>query len=428
MTAAVGPPCALPDTPLASAVPGIMTCVHCGFCLQACPTYLALGDENDSPRGRILLMRSLVEGTLGIDDPDVHTHIDQCLGCRACETACPSGVPYGHLLEATRATLSQARPLPFVARLILRIFERPRPLAMMLAGARLLRATRLPRLLGRLPGRLGFSMAMLAATETRVAHRPYTRRGTGARGATAILQGCVMRGLYAETNRATERTLRANDYDVVDVSGQQCCGALHAHAGDLEGARRLARANIAAFERSDLSFIAVNAAGCGAMMKEYGHLLASDPAWAERAAAVSAKVRDATELLADAGPARGAPLPIAVTYDAPCHLLHAQRLVRPPLAVLGAIPDLEIIPLTDTDQCCGAAGIYNLLEPEVSGLVLAPKLAHIAATGAELVATGNPGCQMQIGAGMLRTRTGRGTVHPIDLLDASYSRAERSPG
>jgi glycolate oxidase iron-sulfur subunit len=422
VTAAVGPSCALPDTPLAAAVPGIMTCVHCGFCLQACPTYLALGDENDSPRGRILLMRSLVEGTLSIDDPDVHTHIDQCLGCRGCETACPSGVPYGHLLEATRATLTRARPLPLVARLILRIFERPSLLGLMLVGARLLRATRLPRLLGRLPGRIGFSMAMLAATEARVDRRAYTRRGTGARGATAVLNGCVMQGLYGETNRATTRTLRANDYDVIDVDGQRCCGALHAHAGDLEGARRLARINVAAFERSGAAFIAVNAAGCGAMMKEYGHLLAEDPEWAHRAAAVAAKVRDATELLADAGPRPGAPLPMAVTYDAPCHLLHAQRLIRPPLAVLGAIPDLEIIPLTDADQCCGAAGIYNLLEPEVSGRVLEPKLANIALTGAELVATGNPGCQMQIGAGMLRTRTGRGTVHPIDLLDASYSR------
>jgi glycolate oxidase iron-sulfur subunit len=367
-------------------------------------------------------MRSLVEGTLGIDDPDVHTHIDQCLGCRGCETACPSGVPYGHLLEATRATLTQARPLPLVAQLVLRVFERPRLLALVLAAARLLRATRLPRLLGRLPGRIGFSMGMLAATEARVRRRAYTRRGTGARGTTAILEGCVMRGLYAGTNRATERTLRANDYEVVEVEGQQCCGALHAHAGDMEGARRLARVNVEAFERSGAAFIAVNAAGCGAMMKDYGHLLSDDPVWAERAARVSTKVRDATELLADAGPVRGGSLPLTVTYDAPCHLLHAQRLIRPPLAVLGAIPDLDIIPLTDSDQCCGAAGIYNLLEPEVSGLVLEPKLANIAVTGAELVATGNPGCQMQIGAGMLRTRTGRGTVHPIDLLDASYSR------
>lgn len=422
MTAAPGPACALPDTPLAEAVPGIMTCVHCGFCLQVCPTYLALGDENDSPRGRILLMRSLVEGALAVDDADVHTHIDQCLGCRACETACPSGVPYGHLLEATRATFTLSRPLPLIARLVLSVFERPWLLAMVLTGARVLRATRLARLFARLPGRIGFSMAMLVATERRVARTPYTRRGTGARGRTAVLEGCVMHGLYKETNRATIRTLRANDYDVTDAPGQRCCGALHAHAGDLDGARRLARVNIAAFEKAGADFIAVNAAGCGAMMKDYGHLLANDPEWASRAAAISAKVRDATELLAAAGPARGAPLRVRVTYDAPCHLLHAQRIVQPPLAVLGAIPALDIVPLTDADQCCGAAGIYNLLEPEVSSRVLEPKLVHIAATGADFVTTGNPGCQMQIGAGMLRARVGRGTVHPIDLLDASYSR------
>lgn len=422
MTAATGPACALPDTPLADAVPGIMTCVHCGFCLQVCPTYLALGDENDSPRGRILLMRSLVEGTLSVDDPDVHTHIDQCLGCRACETACPSGVPYGHLLEATRATFTRTRPLPFIARFILGVFERPRILALALMAARVLRATRLPRLLARIPGRVGFSMAMLVATEREVTRARYTRRGSGARGRTAILEGCVMRGLYGETNRATARTLRANDYDVTDVGGQRCCGALHAHAGDLEGARRLARTNIVAFERANADFIAVNAAGCGAMMKDYAHLLSGEPAWAERAAAIGTKVRDATELLAAAGPARGAPLPVRVTYDAPCHLLHAQRIVQPPLAVLAAIPDLEIVPLTDADQCCGAAGIFNLLEPEVSARVLHPKLAHIAATGADFVTTGNPGCQMQIGAGMLQAHIGRGTVHPIDLLDASYSR------
>jgi glycolate oxidase iron-sulfur subunit len=427
VTAAPGPACALPDTPLAEAVPGIMTCVHCGFCLQVCPTYLALGDENDSPRGRILLMRSLVEGTLSLDDQDVHTHIDQCLGCRACETACPSGVPYGHLLEATRGTFTLTRPLPFIARLILSVFARPWLLAIALTGARFVRATRLARLFARLPGRIGFSMAMLVATERRrdlgaPGGAAYTRRGTGARGRTAVLEGCVMHGLYTDTNRATVRTLRANDYAVTDAPGQRCCGALHAHAGDLEGARRLARVNIAAFERSGADFIAVNAAGCGAMMKDYAHLLAGDPEWADRAAAISAKVRDATELLAAAGPAPGAPLPLRVTYDAPCHLLHAQRIVQPPLKVLAAIPELDVVPLTDADQCCGAAGIYNLMEPEVSSRVLEPKLANIAATGADFVTTGNPGCQMQIGAGMLRARVGRGTVHPIDLLDASYSR------
>lgn len=422
MTAAIGPTSALPGTPLDAAVPGIMTCVHCGFCLQACPTYLALGDENDSPRGRILLMRSLVEGTLSVDDPAVHTHIDQCLGCRGCETACPSGVPYGHLLEATRATLTRVRPLPLVARAILSVFARPPILAMVLAGARLLRATRIPALLGRVPGRIGFAMGMLASTAGSVRRHAYTPREAGTRGTAAVLEGCVMRGLYAETNRATARTLRVNGYSIVKAEGQQCCGALHAHAGDDAGARRLARANIEAFERAAPDYIAVNAAGCGAMMKEYAHLLHDDPAWAARAAAVSAKVRDATELLAAAGPVRGAPMPMTITYDAPCHLLHAQRLVRPPLAVLAAIPQLEVVTLTDADQCCGAAGIYNLLEPEVSGQVLDPKLDHIAATGVDLVATGNPGCQMQIGAGMRAAGIGRGTVHPVDLLDASYAR------
>jgi glycolate oxidase iron-sulfur subunit len=385
-----------------------------------------LGDENDSPRGRILLMRSLVEGTLALDDPSVHTHIDQCLGCRGCETACPSGVPYGHLLEATRATFTRIRPLPWLARVILGVFEKPALLKLVLAGARLLRATRLPSLLARIPGRLGFSMGMLAATRGHVRHAGYSPRTTGQRGTVGVLEGCVMRGLYANTNRATARTLRVNDYAVVDVPNQRCCGALHAHAGDDKGARRLARTNIAAFERVNPDYIAVNAAGCGAMMKEYGHLLRDDPQWADRAAAISAKVRDASELLAAAGPSPGAPLDVSLTYDAPCHLLHAQRLVRPPLAVLAAIPNLEVKPLVDSDLCCGAAGIYNLLEPEVSGRVLAPKLENIAATGADLVATGNPGCQMQIGSGMLRARIGRGTVHPIDLLDASYARLYRS--
>src|SRR5919201_2655535 len=191
MTAAVGPTCALPDTPLADAVPGIMTCVHCGFCLQACPTYLALGEENDSPRGRILLMRSVVEGELGIDDPSVGTHIDRCLGCRACETACPSGVPYGQLLEATRATLNLARPTPLVARLILWAFAHPTVLAVAMALSRLIRATPLPKLLARLPGRLGFGFAMLASTAAPLSRRRYGTRGSGAGGTVATLRGCV---------------------------------------------------------------------------------------------------------------------------------------------------------------------------------------------------------------------------------------------
>jgi glycolate oxidase iron-sulfur subunit len=416
-------PCAIPGTPLADASAGIDACVHCGFCLQACPTYLTLEDENDSPRGRIVLMHALVEGALPLDDRDVRTHIDRCLGCRACETACPSGVPYGQLLEATRATLTTVQPNPPVARAILFVFAQPVLLALAMLGGRIARALRLSSVLSRLPGRPGFAMAMLESTRSPLPRERYTPRGDATRGRATLLTGCVMKGLFAETNRATERTLVVNDYAVSRTTGQGCCGALHAHAGDGEAARALARRNIAAFETSDAEYIVVNAAGCGAMMKEYGHLLAGDPAWHARAAAMSARVRDVSELLAEAGPKPGAPLDVTVTYDAPCHLLHAQRIATPPLRVLAAIPGITLVPLEGSEHCCGSAGIYNLVEPDVSDTVLAPKLAHIADTRAPLVATGNPGCMMQIGAGLHQAGSIARTVHPVDLLDASYSAA-----
>jgi len=418
---APGLPCALPNTPLAEARAGIDKCVHCGFCLQSCPTYLTLEDENDSPRGRILLMRSVLEGTLAPDDEAVETHLDRCLGCRACETVCPSGVPYGYLLESARATLLEHRKLPFIARAILGVFARPRVLSAVMTLGRAARATGIPALAGRLGGRLGSAMAMLASTRVPVKRRAYVARGSGERGTVALLDGCVMEGLYAETNRATERTLTLNDYAIVSAPGQRCCGALHAHAGDLEGARELARANVAAFEKTGATFVCSNAAGCGAIMKDYGHLLADDPEWAERATRVAERVRDATELLAAAGPKQGAPLPARATYDAPCHLIHVQRVAVAPLEVLRAIPQLEVTPLEGAEHCCGAAGIYNLVEPETSATVLAPKLRNIAATNATLVVTGNPGCLMQIGAGMRRASMRAKTVHPVDLLDASYS-------
>ena len=402
-------------------LPGSELCVHCGFCLQACPTYLALDDENDSPRGRIVLMKSLADGTLAPGDPDAQLHLDRCLGCRACETACPSGVPYGHLLETTRERLSERRPLPFVARLILFSFARTPLLALAMWGARLLRAVRLPALLARAPGRLGFAMAMLESTRRELAPRAYGAHGDGSRGTVSVLEGCVMEGLFGGVNRATERTLAANGYRLAAAAGQRCCGALHAHAGDARTARVLARANVAAFEESGAQFVAVNSAGCGAIMKEYTHLLRDDPAWRDRAAAFSAKVRDVSELLAAAGPKGGARLPVQVAYDAPCHLLHGQRVATQPLSVLAAIPGLELVPLTDSDQCCGSAGIYNLVEPEVSDRVLASKLANIAAAGAAVVATGNPGCLMQIGAGALRAGRGTRVRHPVELLDESYA-------
>ena len=405
---------------------GIDACVHCGFCLQSCPTYLTLEDENDSPRGRVLLMRSALEGTLGIEDPSLETHIDRCLGCRACETACPSGVPYGHLLEATRATMAEHRRLPLVARLILWVFARPTSLTIAMALSRVLRATRIPVLLSRLNGRLGFAMAMLASTERKGGARSYDARGDATRGTVAVLLGCVMEGLLGSANRATERTLVVNGYSLVEAPGQRCCGALHAHAGDLRGARELARANIASFEKAGADYICANAAGCGAMMKEYAHLLADDTEFSERAARVSARVRDVSELLVAAGPVAGVtPVDATVTYDAPCHLLHAQRIADPPLAMLRAIPGLRLVPLAGAEHCCGAAGIYNLIEPDTSNAVLAPKLKNIEATGAEVVATGNPGCLMQIGAGLRRSSIEARAVHPVELLDESYRSSAR---
>jgi len=415
------PGCALPGTPLAAALPGINACVHCGFCLQACPTYLNLEDENDSPRGRIFLMRSLLEGTVKPDDASVQLHIDQCLGCRACEPVCPSGVPYGQLLEATRATLYRFRSTPLIARLILFVFARQWLLRPAMFFSRLLAATPIPTLLSGIKGRLGFAMAMLASTGRSIERSRYKPVTRGERGSVATLRGCVMEGLFNGTNRATERVLVVNGYSLVEAPGQKCCVALHAHAGHLDQARELARRNIAAFERSGADLIAVNAAGCGAIMKEYGHLLKDDPDWQQRAVNLSARVRDVSELLAAAGPRAGGPLPLRVTYDPPCHLLHAQRINEQPLSVLAAIPGLQLVPLHDADQCCGSAGIYNLIEPDTSDAVLAPKLANIRATKAQWVATGNPGCLMQIGAGLIRADINARSIHPIDLLDASYA-------
>jgi glycolate oxidase iron-sulfur subunit len=405
-------------------LPGAENCVHCGFCLQACPTYLALEDENDSPRGRIVLMKAIADGSLDAEDPDARLHLDRCLGCRACETACPSGVPYGQLLELTRERGAERRALPFVARMILLVFSSAPLLAISMWKARVFRATRIPALLSRLPGRLGFAMAMLESTRRGRADAPlpYAPRGDGSRGTVATLDGCVMEGLFTSVNRATERTLAMNGYALVRAEGQRCCGALHLHAGDAAGARELARANIAAFERSGAAWIAVNSAGCGAAMKEYSHLLGADAEWAGRARTFSAKVRDVSELLAAAGPLRGGALRLKVAYDAPCHLLHGQRISAPPLAVLDAIPGLDRVELAGSEQCCGSAGIYNLVEPGISNLVLEPKLASIAASSAAIVATGNPGCLMQIGAGLLRSGSVAQSRHPVELLDASYSR------
>ncbi len=403
-------------------------CVHCGFCLPACPTYLATGDESDSPRGRILLMRALEAGELLPSDPAVREHLDACLGCRGCEPVCPAGVGYGRGLEAAREWLVRANGLPFAARVVLGVFRREvwwRPL---LAMARWFRSSGIPGALAG-NGRVGFAMGMLAASKT-------GRREDGRTGESqslprsrppvlpssptvALFRGCVMDTLFRHVHDATRRTLEVNGYRVVEVSGQTCCGALHDHAGRGDVARELVTRNAAAFaERAD--HIVVNSAGCGALLKDAAHFDDS-PA----GQALSAKTRDVSELLAAAGPKPGAPLPIDVAYDAPCHLEHAQGVRLAPLTTLAAIPELRVRRLPGSDQCCGSAGIYSLLNPPMARAVLDLKIQAIAAATPRpaLVVTGNPGCLMQLGAGLASGGLDIGVAHPVELLDWSYAKA-----
>ncbi len=428
-----------PALPLAVEQDRLLACVHCGFCLDACPTYTRLGDEADSPRGRLYLMRAVMEGRIPPDDDAFVTHIDRCLGCRACEPVCPSGVEYGFLLERARASIVATGDRRMLERVMLAVFGDRMLMRVVLLLARTLRATGLAATIARaLPAkwqRIRFALAMLAASgptpESRLAREPLPgaatprpdRSGGPARGpSVAVLTGCVQQGLFARVNEATTRVLRANGCTIVTPAVQYCCGALHAHGGDLDTARSLARANIAAFERCGADHIVVNAAGCGAMLKDYGELLERDAAWANRAAALAERARDVSELLAGLGVRRGAPLPLTVTYDAPCHLHHAQGVTNAPLELLRAIPQLHHLPLRGADECCGGAGTYGLTHPELGGRILQDKLAAIRETGAEIVVTPNPGCAMQIGAGLRLAGDDRPVLHPIELLDLSYRR------
>lgn len=410
----------------------LLTCVHCGLCLPACPTYRALGDENDSPRGRVYLMRGVVEGKLGLGGTFI-SHIDLCLGCRGCESVCPSGVPYGHLLEAARVEVANAKSeRGFLSEKLLRfflnrVFTRPRLLRSMLALVRWFRDSGIAKLVFELRfvgGRARFALALLLASRPAVAER----RGRSAEQLSkegdlpvAVLRGCVMEGLFRETNRATERVLARNGCRLVEADGQMCCGALHAHAGQLEIAKQLARKNIDSFLRSGADRIIVNAAGCGAAMKEYAGLLADDPMFRDLAREFSSKVRDVSEFLIEHGisPPTGQ-VARRVAYDAPCHLIHAQRIAQAPAEVLRSVPGIEVVPLRGFESCCGGAGVYNLQHPDLSGQILRDKVAAIAESGAQTVATANPGCIMQIGAGALLNELNVDVVHPIELLDAAY--------
>ena len=407
---------------------GLDSCVHCGFCLQACPTFLATGDESDSPRGRIELMRALEAGELAPTDPGVALHLDRCLGCRGCEPVCPSGVGYGRGLEAARALLTQRRGVPSLVRAALGALTGAEASRVVYALARLVRATGIPR---RLAGwsRLGFAMGMLAATAPKVGGGRW--RSVKESGGTSpnlpqpprtspalLFRGCVMEGLFSHVHDATIRTLQVNGYAVGEAPAQVCCGALHAHAGLRDEARGLARTNLAAFGNDDTPIV-VNSAGCGAMLKEYGHLV-DVPEEGQRFAA---RVRDVSELLAERGPRPGAPLDVTVAYDPPCHLLHAQRIAEPPERMLRAIPVLRLISMPDAAQCCGSAGLFTLVEPMMSRAVLAPKLASLAEARPQVVATGNPGCLMQLGAGLAAAGVPAAVRHPVELLDESYQAA-----
>ena len=404
---------------------GLDACVHCGFCLQACPTFLVTGDESDSPRGRIELMRALERGELSADDPALSYHLDRCLGCRGCEPVCPSGVQYGHGLEAARRQLAAVRGVPRLARFALWALTTRSVSRVVYCFARVLRATGIPRRLAGW-GRFRFAMGMLAASA------PVERLGGSAVGSrtaqppnrqTALLfRGCIQQGLFSQVHGATVRTLSVNGWETKEVTGQGCCGALHAHPGLLDQARALARANVAAFGAGDAPIV-VNSAGCGALMKEYGHLLGDEAG--ER---FGARVRDVTELLARdgmRGPLAGAPLDLHVAYDPPCHLLHAQGVAVPPVKLFAAIPLLELVNVPGAAECCGSAGLFSLLEPEMSRAVLATKIDNLRAAAPQVVATGNPGCQMQIGAGLRAAGLAVRVRHPVELLDDSYRAAGR---
>ena len=416
---------------------GLASCVHCGFCLQSCPTFLVTGDEADGPRGRIVLMQQLARGDLLPDDRGLTLHLDRCLGCRACEPVCPSGVEYGPALEAARERIATRRPVSPLARLVLHVMAQPMVRQPVLRVARILRPLA-ARLAGR--SRLGFGVGMLAASRRvggRLGGRADGRLG-GRAGEwmlesaappahppirrTAIFAGCIQSDLFSHVNAAAARTLTANGMPMVPVASQGCCGALHAHAGLLDDARVLARANVRAFAAAPDALIAVTAAGCGAMLRGYGELLADDPL-APAAEDLATRVRDVTELLADTGPRRGAALHLRVAYDAPCHLVHAQRVTDPPRTVLAAIPALDVTPHEEADVCCGSAGIYSLLEPALSRAVLRRKVDALLAVAPDIVATGNPGCVMQIGAGLRAAGVRTPVVHPVELLDRSYALA-----
>ena len=405
-------------------------CVHCGLCTASCPTYLETCNENDNPRGRIYLMRAVADGRLEMG-PGVREHLELCLDCRACESACPSGVQYGRIIEPFKIAMQKSAPpgekTSLLQRLVLHhVFPYRNRVKLALMPARLLQrigaldwAERigLTRLL---PPTLRRMQAMLPRLSRPAERLPAVLPPIGPKRArVALFLGCVSDAMFPETNAATARVLQQNGCEVVIPPGQACCGAIHYHSGVEEPALALARQNLAAFPPDQFDAIIVNAAGCGAMLKDYAHILPA--AEQERAAQFTARVRDISEFLMALGPiAPKNPLPMKVTYHDACHLCHAQQIRSQPRALLAMIPGLELVPLEESEICCGAAGTYNLTQPEMSERLGQRKLDHIEATGAEMVVTGNVGCILQIARKIKERGRPIAVAHPVDLLDRAY--------
>jgi len=407
-------------------------CVHCGFCLPACPTFQSWGEEMDSPRGRIHLMRALADGTIALD-AEVVKHFDRCLGCMGCVPACPSGVRYDVLIEETRARIEERYDRggfdALHRAMLFAVMPYPRRLrvlaALALVYARsgmqaLVRRTGVLRLLPRRLAQLEALMPKVDGGTLGDGLPALTPAASARRFRVGLVAGCVQRVFFRGVNEATLRVLAAEGCEVVVPEGQGCCGALSIHAGRAAESKEMAKALIECFEGEKLDAIIVNAAGCGSNLKDYGRLFEKDPAWAARAAAFSAKTRDVTEFLASIPRvAARHPLTARVAFHDPCHLAHAQKVKEAPRALLAGIPGLTLVEIPDSDQCCGSAGIYNLVSPESSDEIGRRKADRVLSTKPDLLASANPGCSLQLARILGERGVTLPMAHPVEILDAS---------
>lgn len=411
----------------------INACVHCGFCLTTCPSYRVIGKENDSPRGRIYLMDAINQGEADLTEAAV-SHFESCLGCLACTTACPSGVQYDRLIDAVRSQVNRnhQRPLPvrLVRQLIFSLFPYPDRIRLLLSPLALYQWLGVSKLV-RATGILERWTPQLAAMESILPtvtpqcfqdNLPAVLPAQGSkRYRVGMILGCVQRVFFSHVNEATARVLSANGCEVVIPKSQGCCSALPAHQGETDQAQALARQMIDSFADTDVDYIIINAAGCGHTLKDYGHILQDDPEYHEQAVAFSNKVRDVQEFLAEVG--LTAPLsaltdqPLQLVYQDACHLRHGQGITQPPRQLLKQIPGVTLVEPMDAELCCGSAGVYNMLQPEVANELGQMKVTNLTNTGAALIASSNPGCALQIQKHLARQGQTVPLMHPIELLD-----------